>query len=54
MGQIEFVHVSLNHLVDPSVDARDDVEPAVHRVPGIPESARYGWESAWIDIGGEG
>ncbi len=54
MGQNEFLNAQVVAIMDPRMDYRDDSEVGIHRVPGVPESARYGWESAWIDLGGEG
>jgi hypothetical protein len=54
MGQTEFLSAPATANVDPRVDYCDDKELPIHRTKGIPESSRFGWESAWIDLGGEG
>jgi hypothetical protein len=54
MGQTEFLITQAAGGMDLCSEHRDDNEPAFCRAGGVPESARFGWESAWIDLGGEG
>jgi hypothetical protein len=54
MGLIEFMNLQGSLTGEAHFDGYDEPEGHVQKLPGIPESSRIGWESAWIDIGGEG
>jgi hypothetical protein len=57
MGQTDLMNGQAGGLflgLDPIAEGRDDAEAFRSAPGGVSEHARIGWESAWIDLGGEG